>query len=243
MEGWGMTIAVLGVSAILWVLFVTIERSSNAPLVRFGILRTGSLVRVNLAALLFAAAFFGFQFIASLYLQELLGWTPLQTSLTMLAIGVDLFLAPTVTPWLVQRFGNMRVILGGLLLAAASYALFLRLDFDWTYAAMFPSMLLLGLAFALAYGPITIAATDGVAEKEQGIASGLVNTAFQFGAALGLSATSAVSVLGLGADASPEAALEGMRMALAIPLAAIVIAAALVATGLRECPADAECVA
>jgi MFS family permease len=240
-EGWEVTFALLAVSAILWLLFVAIERRSNAPLLRFGILRSGSLVRVNLAALLFAGAFFGFQFIASLYLQELLGWTPLQTSLALLVIGIDLFLAPTVTPWLVERLGNMRVILGGLLLAAASYAFFLRLDLDWTYAAMFPTMLLLGLSFALAYGPITIAATDGVAESEQGLASGLVNTAFQFGAALGLSATSAVSVLGLGTDASPEAYLEGMRIALTIPLAATALAVLVIATGLRQCPAGEEC--
>ncbi len=149
-EGWSVTLALAAASAILGFLFVAIQRRSVAPLLRLGILRSGPLVRINLSALLFAAAFFGFQFIVSLYLQELLGWTPLQTSLALLAIGIDLFLAPTVTPWLVERFGNMRVILGGLLLAAASYALFLRLDFDWTYAAMVPSMVLLGLSFAFA---------------------------------------------------------------------------------------------
>jgi predicted MFS family arabinose efflux permease len=134
---------------------------------------------------------------------------------------------------LVNRFGNLKVILGGLLLAALSYMLFLRVSLDWTYAAMFPSMILLGLAFSLAYGPLTILATDGIDESEQGLAGGLVNTAFQFGAALGLSAASAVGMLALGTETLPEARLEAMRLALLVPVAATLIGVAVAVTGLR----------
>jgi MFS family permease len=78
----------------------------------------------------------------------------------------DAVLAPTLTPWLVKRFGNVRIIFGGFCLAAISYVLFLRIDIDWSYAAMFPTMILTGTAFALTYGPLTISATDGIAEEE-----------------------------------------------------------------------------
>lgn len=213
--------------------FLIIERRSAEPLVRMGIFRNGPLVRANLAAMLFAAGFFGFQFLVVLYLQELLGWSTLQTSFAMLVIGVDAVLSPTLTPWLVDRFGNARVIFGGLLLAVTSYGLFLPVGADWNYAAMFPSLLILGLAFSLAYGPLTIAATDGVAEEEQGLAGGLLYTAFQFGAALGLAAVTAVSVAATHGE-TPAAVLDGYRAGLLVPFAAAVAAAVISAFGLRS---------
>lgn len=232
-EGLPWTLAAFAASLVLALAFVAIERRTATPLVRLGLLRTGSLVRSNLGALLFAGAFFGFQFLVSLYLQELRGWTALETSVALLAIGVDAILAPTLTPKLVSRFGHARVVLGGLVLAVLSYALFLRISLDWTYASMFPTMILLGLAFALAYGPLTIAATDGIAADEQGLAGGLFNTAFQFGAALGLSAVSAISVYSL-ADPSPAGRLEALQTALLVPVAATALAALVIATGLRR---------
>ncbi|MFF0072568.1 MFS transporter [Streptomyces sp. NPDC005494] len=215
------------------VAFLVIERRSAEPLVRLGILRSGSLVRANLSAMLFAAGFFGFQFLVVLYLQELRGWSTLETSFAMLVIGVDAILSPTLTPRLVARFGNARVIFGGLLLAVLAYGLFLPLGADWSYAAMFPGLIVLGLAFSLAYGPLTIVATEGIAEEEQGLAGGLLYTAFQFGAALGLSAVTSVSVAATHAQ-TPGALLEGYRAGLLVPFAAAVVAAAISALGLRS---------
>ncbi|QYC42152.1 putative MFS-type transporter EfpA [Nonomuraea coxensis DSM 45129] len=217
-------------------LFVVVERRSAVPLLRLGLLRSGPLVRANLAGLLFAGAFFGFQFIAVLYLQELRGWSSLQTSLAMLAVGADAVLAPTLTPRLVNRFGNAKVIVAGLLLAVLSYVLFLPIGPDTVYLAMFPTMIVLGVAFALAYGPLTIVATDGVAESEQGVAGGLLYTSFQFGAALGLAASTAVIVATTAGGAADGTAgmLDGYRAALAVPIAAAVLAAAVSAFGLRR---------
>jgi MFS family permease len=217
----------------LVLVFLAIERRTATPLVRLGVLRSGPLVRANLGAMLFAGSFFGFQFVAVLYLQELRGWTPLETGLAMLAVAVDAILAPTLTPRLVRRFGNTRVIFTGLLLATGAYALFLPIGLDRTYAAMFPTMILLGLAFALAYGPLTIAATDGVPEAEQGLAGGLLNTSFQFGAALGLAIVAAVQVAVTGGSGTPQAMLDGFQAALLVPLGAAVLAAAVIASGLR----------
>jgi MFS family permease len=230
----GVTLATLVASAVLLAAFVAIERRSPAPLVRLGILRSGPLVRANIGSLLLAGSFVGFQFIAVLYLQELRGWSALETGLALMVAGIDAVLAPTVTPWLVARFGNARVILAGLLVSIVAYALFLPLGADWTYLAMLPTMILTGIAFALTYGPLTIAATDGVEPSEQGLASGLLNSSFQFGAALGLAVVTSVNVAATGAGASPDELLDGYRAALIVPVIAAALGAGVAAFGLRR---------
>ncbi len=232
-EGAWPTAAVFAAGAALLGLFAAVERRSRSPLVRLGILRTVPLVRVNVAALLFLGAFAGFQFLATLYFQEVRGWSTMQTGLAMLVIGVDTVLAPTLTPRLVNRFGNTRVLFGGMLLAAAGYALFLPVGADWAYTAMLPSLVLLGLAFSLCYGPLTMAATEGVEEGEHGLAGGLLYTSFQFGTALGLSAVTAVSV-------AAGTGLDALRTALAVPAAAAALGAVVIAFGLRAPAAPDE---
>jgi predicted MFS family arabinose efflux permease len=116
----------------------------------------------------------------------------------------------------------------------AGYALFLPIGHDSLYAAaMLPTMVLIGLAFTLVYGPLTIAATDGVADAEQGLASGLFNTAFQFGAALGLAVVAAVVVGATGAGGSPDDLLDGYRAGLLVPVAGAALALAVTIGGRR----------
>ncbi|MCW2791239.1 MAG: transporter protein [Nocardioides sp.] len=218
----------IGVAVVLLAGFVLVERRVGAPLLRLGLLRNGTLVRADLAAVLFAAAFFGFQFVVSLYLQELRGWTPVRTGLAFLVMGLDLVLAPVLTPGLVRRFGTMRVVLAGSVCAAVAYALFLRLDDGWGYLDMLPALTLVGVAFALAYGPLTIAATDGVTESEQGVAGGLLNTSFQFGAALGLAVVTSVLLAG-----DDVASLDDYRAALLAPALLAALGALVIASGLR----------
>jgi MFS family permease len=230
----GTTVATLAASAVALAAFVAIERRAAAPLVRLGILRSAALVRANVGIALFFGSFVGFQFIAVLYLQELRGWSPLETGLALLVVGSDAILAPTVTPWLVARWGNGRVLFVGMVAALVGYALFLPVGADWAYAAMLPTLVLTGFAFALAYGPLMIMATDGVDEAEQGLAGGLFSVSVQFGAALGLAAVTAVNVAATGPDGSPEALLDGYRTALLVPVAATAVGALVAATGLRR---------
>lgn len=232
-EGAAVTAAVFAAAVASLVVFVTVERRSPAPLVRLGILRSAVLVRTNLAAAAFLAAFAGFQFLMTLYLQELRDWTTLQTGLAMLVVALDTVLAPTLTPKLVERFGNTRVLFFGLVSAALAYAAFLPVGLDWTYAAMLPTLVLLGAGFALAYGPLTMAATDDVDESEHGLAAGLLYTAIQFGTALGLSAVTAVSVAALDGSFAGDTGLAAVRAALWVPLVAALAAVTVTAFGLR----------
>jgi MFS family permease len=229
----GTTLVTLAGAGVLFAAFVVVERRSAAPLVRLGILRSGPLLRANGGAMLLVGSFMAFQLVAVLYLQELRGWSTVETGLALAVVGIDAVLAPTLTPVLVNRFGNPRVLAAGMTLAGIAYLLFLPVGPDWSFWAMLPAFLVLGLAFTLAYGPLTIAGTDGVADEEQGLASGLLTTSFQFGAALGLAVVTAVIVAAT-ADASPEAVLEGYRAGLLVPLGASALGAVLMATGLRR---------
>ena len=229
--GWGATLAVGAAGVAALAAFVAFERRAAAPLVRLGLLRTASVTRANLAAVLFIGSFVAFQFVAVLYLQELRGWSALETGVALLPVGIDAILAPTLTPRLVQRFGLPRVILAGLVLAAAGYALFLQVGLDSPYAAMLPTMILAGLAFTLVYGPLTIAATDGVADAEQGLASGLFSSAVQLGAALGLAVVAAIVVAVTGDASDPGARLDGYRAGLLVPVAGVALATAVTLPG------------
>lgn len=229
--GWPLTVGAFAVGLLLVYVFVTVERRSPAPLVRLGIFRKASMVRADMGAMLFLGSFFGFQFMATLYLQELRGWSSLETSLALALMGLDAILAPTLTPVLVNRFGNTRVALGGFAAATVAYALFLPIGADWSFGLMAPTLILTGVAFALAYGPLSIAATDGVAPEEQGLASGLLYTSTQFGSAIGISAVTAV--YGLASTTGADGELGAFRAALVVPVVMVVLGLLVVATGLR----------
>ena len=223
-----VTAVTFAASAALLAAFVVVQRRSAAPLLRLGILRSAALLRANAGALLLVGGFVGFQFVLVLYLQELRGWSEIETGLALAVIGIDSILAPTLTPKLVERFGTPRVIVGGFVFLAVAYAAFLPLGEDWAYVTMLPALLAIGVGFALAYGPLTIVATEGVDEREQGLASGILTMSFQFGAAIGLAIVTAVVVA---ADGPP---LAGFRAGLIVPPAAAALGVLLLATGARR---------
>ncbi len=231
--GWASprTLASFVAAAALLAAFVTIERRSTAPLVRFGIFRSGSVVRANLGAMSLIGSWIGFMFIVTLYMQQLRGWSALETGLAVLPGGLMVaFFAPRIEP-LVARFGVRPLIATGLGAAALAYALFLPIQLDSSYpTAMLPTFLLAGVAFTLAYGPLNMAATNGIAPEEQGLAGGLVNTSFQFGGALVLAVVTAVNDAAT-PGSSPQALLEGFHAAIVVSLIAAILGVA--ATALR----------
>jgi EmrB/QacA subfamily drug resistance transporter len=243
--GWGSarTLASFVVAAAIFALFVAIERRTAMPLVRLGILRSGSLVQANLAAMMLIGGWFGFQFIATLYMQQLRGWSPLETGLAIFPGGLLVaVLAPRIAP-LVMRFGVRRLVTAGLASTALGYLLFLPIGLDSSYApAILPTMLLAGFGFALAYGPLNIAATNGIAPGEQGLASGLVQTSFQFGGALVLAVVTAVNSASTDGG-SPQALLDGFQAAVVVSVIAAGLGVVVTALRWRSRPTPVEAVA
>jgi EmrB/QacA subfamily drug resistance transporter len=239
--GWGSprTLASFAATAAILAAFVTIERRRAVPLVRLGILRSGSLVQANLGAMMLIGGWFGFQFMATLYMQQLRGWSPVETGLAIFPGGLIVtLLAPRIAP-LVMRFGIRRLITTGLASTAVGYALFLPIGLDSSYAfAMLPTFVFAGLGFALAYGPLNIAATNGVAAEEQGLASGLVSTSFQFGGALVLAIATAVASANTGAG-TPQGLLDGFQAAIVVSVIAAGLGALVTSVGGRSRTAPA----
>ena len=238
--GWASARTIGSLVAVAAILagFVWRERRAAVPLVRLGILRSGSLARANVAAMTLFGGWVGFQFIATLYMQQLLGWSPLETGLAIFPGGLLVaLLSPRIAP-LVMRFGVANLILAGMVAVTAGYALFLRIGLDVSYATvMLPTFLLAGLGFALAFAPLNIAATSGVAPSEQGLAGGLLNTSFQFGGALALSAVTAVNNASRGPGGSPEALLSGFHAAIYVSVIVGILGVVAVASGIRRRPA------
>jgi EmrB/QacA subfamily drug resistance transporter len=219
-------------AAVLLAAFVSHERRTPLPLVRLGILRSSSLVRANLSGMSLFGAWFGFQFVLTLYLQQLRGWSSLETGFAIFPAGLIVaLLGPRIAP-LVARFGVTRLVTAGMAFLVAAYALFLPIGIDSAYAtAMLPTFLLAGIGFGLSFGPLNIAATNGVAAEEQGLAGGLLNTSFQFGGALVLAVVTAVNNANVGSDGSAQALLDGFHPAIAVSIIAAVLG--LAAAGLR----------
>ncbi len=194
-QGWAspMTIGSFVVVLALLGAFVLIERHSSHPLVRLGILRSGSLVRANIGAMVFFGSYVGFQFVVMQYMQRLLGWSSLETALAFLPAAVIVAASSTKMAAVVERFGTARLIGVGMVTLVAGYAFFLGLDVTPNLAGVIlPGMILIGIAVALTFTSLNIQATSGVANEEQGLASGLLNTFMQVGGAVGLAVVTAV---------------------------------------------------
>jgi hypothetical protein len=233
--GWASlrTLASFVGAAVFLTAFVIREQRTPTPLVRLGILRSAALVRANLAAMALFGSWIGFQFIATLYMQQLRGWSALDTGLAIFPAGLLVAVFSTRIAPLVMRFGVTRLIFAGMISIVAGYLLFLPIGLESGYlAGLLPTFLLAGLGFALAFGPLNIAATSGVAAEEQGLAGGLLNTSFQFGGALALAVTTAV-INANTSGSSPQAVLDGFHPALLVPVIVGVLGIVAIGTGMR----------
>jgi EmrB/QacA subfamily drug resistance transporter len=188
--GWtsATTLLRLAGAAALMAVFVLIERSVQAPLVPLGLFTKRNILASNAIGMLWAAAMFAWFFLTSLYMQGILGYDPQQTGLAFLPADV---IMAVFSVWLsakmVTRFGIRRPIAAGLLLAAAGLALFAVAPVDGQFlTAVLPGMLLLGVGAGMAFNPLFLAAMSDAKPEEGGLASGLVNTSFMMGGALGL---------------------------------------------------------
>jgi EmrB/QacA subfamily drug resistance transporter len=189
-EGWtsARTLGELGAAVAILGLFLGIESHVRAPLMPLGLFRSRNLAFANVVGVLWAAAMFAWFFMSALYLQLVLGYTPLDVGLAFLPANLIMgALSIGVSARLVMRFGIRRPLTTGLLFAAAGLALLARAPVDGSYLTdVLPSMILLGIGAGTAFNPVLLAAMSDVKPEESGLASGIVNTAFMMGGALGL---------------------------------------------------------
>jgi EmrB/QacA subfamily drug resistance transporter len=188
--GWGSTrtLGLLGASAALLCLFVWIEARVRSPLVPLGLFRLRNIAVSNVVGVLWAAAMFAWFFLSALYLQLVLGYTPLQVGLAFLPANLIMAVFSLgLSAKLVMRFGIRLPLGAGLGLAAVGLFLFARAPVDGSFAIdVLPSMILLGIGAGMAFNPVLLAAMSDVSSSEAGLASGIVNTSFMMGGALGL---------------------------------------------------------
>ncbi|MFD0313339.1 MFS transporter [Streptomyces flavalbus] len=225
--------------AVLLTVFVAVERRSPGPLIRLGVLRSGNQIRAQLGAMAFFGSYVGFQFLVTLYMQSLLGWSALHTALAFLPAGVLVALSATKMGAIVDRFGTPRLLTLGFAFMAVGYALFLGVDLDPVYAvAILPSMLLIGAACALVFPSLNIQATNGVEDHEQGMVSGLLNTSVQVGGAIFLAVVTAVVTAHAPENPTPQAVLDSYRPGLIVIMCIALAGLLITLTGLRTRPAQ-----
>jgi EmrB/QacA subfamily drug resistance transporter len=249
--GWGSTkiVSLLALSVALIGAFVAIELRSKAPLVPFRIFRLRTLTGANVVGLLLGASLFSMFFFISLYMQQVLGYSPIHAGLSYLPLALTIVVAAGLGGQLVTRFGFKPILAAGMLFVALGLAWFSRVSIGggFTTDILGPSLL---AAIGLGFGFVTstIAAVSGVKQREQGLASGLINTSQQIGGALGLAVLSTLAtsrtehVMASGTSSLPNALTEGFQSAFlgGAVIAALGFVATLVLIRTRDSRAHVE---
>jgi EmrB/QacA subfamily drug resistance transporter len=234
--GWTslQTLGLLGIAFGLLGLFAVIERNTATPLMPLGLFRLRNLYTANIIAVLWAAAMFAWFFISALYMQLVLQYSALQVGLAFLPANLIMAaFSLGISARLVMRFGIKLPMAGGLLLGALGLVLFALAPVDGDFLLhVLPGMVLLGLGAGIAFNPMLLAAMSDVEPADSGLASGIVNTAFMLGGALGLAVLASLAAKYTGtliaSGETPIAALNGgYQLAFAVSAIFAIIAALL----------------
>jgi MFS family permease len=241
-DGWlsGRTLGILGAAVALLGVFLVLESRQRSPLVPLGLFRLRNVAGANVVGVLWAGGMFAWFFLSALYMQNVLGYSPLQVGLAFLPPNLIMgAFSIGLAAKLVGRFGIRAPLTTGLLLAAAGLALLARAPVSGRFAVdILPSMILLGFGAGIAFTPVLLAAMSDVRPQEAGLASGLVNTSFMMGGALGLAvlasvAASRTSTLLAAQETRAAALVGGYHVAFVIGAAFAVAGAAVGAIVLR----------
>jgi EmrB/QacA subfamily drug resistance transporter len=242
--GWGslQTLGLSGVALVLLAVFVGLERRSPAPLVRLSIFRLRSLSTANAVLLGVGGGMFAMFFFLSLYVQQILGFSPLEAGVAFLPFTAGILIGSGLSAQvLVRRFGLKATLVTGLSLAAAGMLVITQIDAGGSYAAdVLPGMLPMAIGMGLTFVPLTLVATANVEARDAGLASGLFNTSQQVGGALGLAILSTLAngrtddLTAQGARATPAALVEGYQIAFAAGAVLLVLGALGIAVALRR---------
>jgi EmrB/QacA subfamily drug resistance transporter len=241
--GWasGRTLGFIAAGVAFLALFLVIESRVSAPLMPLALFRGRNLATANVVGVLWAAAMFAWFFMSALYLQLVLGYSPLKVGLAFLPANLIMgALSVGLSARLVMRFGIKPPLAAGLSCAALGLVLFARAPLGGSFVVhVLPSMILLGIGAGIAFNPVLLAAMSDVAPEESGLASGIVNTAFMMGGALGLAVLASIAAArtdSLRADHGPLAALLGgyhvaFLVGAVFAAAAVVVGTTLLRTG------------
>jgi predicted small integral membrane protein len=229
-DGWlaPETIAFFAASIALLGGFVAWELRHPEPLMRFGILRTKTVAGANVSGFILGTAIFSMFLMLTLYMQQVLGYSPMKTGIAYLAVAGSAILWSAVAAQLVTRLGVKPVLVTGMTALAAGLAWFTQVSVDGSYVTdLLPGFLLVGVGLGFSFVPISIAALAGVRMNEMGLASGLINTSQQIGGALGIAAlstiaTSTTSDAVASGTAQAQGAVDGFSAAF---LAGLIVAA------------------
>ncbi|KUJ67836.1 MFS transporter [Streptomyces albus subsp. albus] len=189
-DGWrdGLTLAAFGAAAVLLTLFIAVERRSTQPITPLKMFADRNRAGTYGIMLSLAAAIFGMFFFLTLFVQDVLGFSPIQAGLAFLPVSVLIAVGAGVASQLLPKFGPKPFMVSGALLAAAGLSWLTQIDADSTYlGSILGPMLLFALGMGLQFVSLTLMAVSGVASHEAGAASGLLNTTQQVGGSLGLS--------------------------------------------------------
>jgi hypothetical protein len=223
--GWmtARTLGLLGLAAVLLVVFLVIESRVASPLVPLRLFRLRNIVVSNIVGILWAGAMFAWFFLSALYLQLVLGYSPLEVGLGFLPGNLIMgALSIGLSAKLVMRFGIRLPLAVGLSLAGVGLLLFARAPVDGNFVVdVLPAMILLGIGAGTAFNPVLLAAMSDVEPNEAGLASGVVNTSFMMGGALGLAVLASVAAartdtLLAAGDSQAEALTGGYHVAFLI---------------------------
>jgi EmrB/QacA subfamily drug resistance transporter len=240
--GWlaGETIGLVAGAAVLLVALFAVEGRISAPLIPLGLLRRRNLAVANVVGVLWAAAMFAWFFLSALYLQLVLGYSPLEVGLAFLPANVIMAaFSLGVSAKLVLRFGIKLPITVGLSLAALGLALLARAPVEGQLLDVLPSMIVLGIGAGMALNPLLLAAMGEVDEADAGLASGIVNTSFMMGGGLGLAvlagvASSRTDALTAAGDPHAVALVGGYHAAFIVGAGFAALAAVLTAQLMHE---------
>ncbi len=242
-NGWTSfeTLGLLALAVALLALFLAIESRVSAPLVPLRLFKLRNVATANAVGVLWAAAMFAWFFLSALYLQIVLGYSPLEVGLAFAPSTIIMgALSLGLSAKLVMRYGYRPPLATGLTLAAGGLLLFARAPVDGSFVVdVLPSMVLLGIGAGMAFNPVLMAAMNDVEPSESGLASGVVNTSFMMGGALGLAvlasvAASRTDTLRGSGESTLEATLGGYHLAFLIGAVFALTAAALGSALLRS---------
>jgi EmrB/QacA subfamily drug resistance transporter len=248
--GWGSveTIGLFAAAGALLAAFVGWEARVKEPLMPFAIFRIRTVTAANISGLILGTVTFSMFLMLTLYMQQVLGYSPMKTGVAYLAVAGSAIITSTIAAQLVTRVGVKPVIVAGMAFLAAGLLYFTQVSVAGTYLGdLLPGFLLIAMGLGFSFVPISIAALAGVQASEAGLASGLFNTSQQIGGALGIAALSAVATskteAGVAAGTPlPKALTDGFESAFiwggVVAIVGILVALVLVRRSELEAPAE-----